>query len=136
MVIVGAYLHDIYHLQTKNHKIHEIKGAEFTEKFLKKYDITKERIELIRKCVLNHRGSKKRKRESIEEKIVSCADAMDHINRFEHMFYRKSKAMEFEELIKWLKEKMKRGYKKVELKEGRKIIQKKYDSIKIILDIK
>ena len=39
-----------------------------------------EKIELIAKCIRNHRGSKDYKRESIEEQIVACADAMSHIN--------------------------------------------------------
>lgn len=135
VVEIAAYLHDIYHLQTKNHKIHEIEGAKFAKKLLTQYDIPKEEIELICKCILNHRGSKKRKRVSVEEKIVSCADAMDHINRFQHMFYRKSKKSTYEELIKWMHYKIERGWNKIELSKAKDIIRPKYEIAKIIFEI-
>ena len=54
VVIISAYLHDIYYLQTKDHSIHETKGAEFAKEYLKKFKIPKEEIELISKCILNH----------------------------------------------------------------------------------
>ena len=126
VVIISAYLHDIYHLQTKDHSIHEVKGAEFAKKYLVKFKIPSDEIELISKCILNHRGSKNRKRETIEEKIVACADAMDHINRFREMFYRKSKVSNFEETIEWMKGKMKRGWEKLELKEAKRIVKPQY----------
>jgi len=126
VVIIAAYLHDIYHLQTKDHSIHEIKGAEFSKNYLKKFKLPKEEIELISRCILNHRGSKKAKRETIEERIIACADAMDHINRFQQMFHRKSKVSNYEETIEWMKGKMQRGWNKLELKKARKIIKPRY----------
>jgi len=135
VVIVAVYLHDLYYIQTRNHEIHEIEGAKFAKKFLLKYDLPKEEIELISRCILNHRGSKKRKRESIEEKIISCADAMDHINRFQEMFYRRSKDMPYEDARIWLRNKLMRGWNKIELPRARKIIKKKYDAAKVIFNI-
>jgi uncharacterized protein len=135
VVIIAAYLHDLYYLQTKNHDIHEIEGAKFAKKFLKKFNLPDDEIELISKCILNHRGSKKRKRNSIEEKIISCADAMDHINRFQHMFYRGSKKMNYEDSIRWMRSKLKRGWDKTELSKAREIIKPKYQIAKIVFNI-
>jgi len=61
VVTLAAYLHDIYHLQTHNHKIHEIEGAKFANTYLRKFDISEKEIILICTCILNHRGSKDQK---------------------------------------------------------------------------
>ncbi|MGV8171244.1 MAG: HD domain-containing protein [Candidatus Woesearchaeota archaeon] len=126
VVVTAAYLHDIYHLQTHNHEIHEVEGAKFADKYLRKFDIEEERIRLICNCILNHRGSKKRKRVSIEEKIIACADAMDHIVRWKHMFYRISQRKSYEESIDWLRNKLERGWKKLELPEAKTLVKKEY----------
>jgi putative nucleotidyltransferase with HDIG domain len=133
VVIVAAYLHDISYIQTRNHENHEIKGSEFARKFLKNYNISEKEINLISKCIQRHRGSKEEKRESIEEKIVACADAMDHINRFQDMFYRVGQNNSYEDTVKWVKSKMERGWKKLELKKARQIVKKKYDAAMISL---
>ena len=135
VVIIAAYLHDIYYIQTRDHSIHEIKGSEFSKKYLKKFYIPEKDIELIAKCILNHRGSKKRKRDSIEEKIIACADAMDHLNRFEHMFYRRSQDMEYEDAMEWMRGKMSRGWNKLELKKAKDMIRPRYEAAKIAFDI-
>jgi len=133
VVTLAAYLHDIYHIQTHNHKIHEIKGAEFAKEYLKKFDISDDRIELVCKCILHHRGSKNNKRNSKEECIVACADAMDHIDRWIHMFYRQSQKKSFAETVEWMDAKLDRGYKKINLPLAKKLIRNKYLSAKISL---
>ncbi|MFP4567619.1 MAG: HD domain-containing protein [Candidatus Woesearchaeota archaeon] len=135
VVIISAYLHDIYYIQTKNHDIHEIEGAKFSKKLLSKYNLPEEEINLIYECMLNHRGSKKQKRNSIEEKIISCADAMDHISRFPHMFYRKCKTMTYEDAMLWMRDKITRGWNKIELAEAKPFVEKKYAAAKIIFNI-
>jgi len=133
VVVVAAYLHDIYHLQTHDHKIHEIEGAKFAKNYLKRFDIKEKEITLICACILNHRGSKDRPRISIEEKIVACADAMDHINRWTHMFYRKSRLKEYDGTIEWMRAKLERGWKKLELPEARYMVKEKYLAAKLSL---
>lgn len=135
VVIIAAYLHDIYYLQTKNHAIHEIEGAKFAKKFLVKYDLSKEEIDLIASCILNHRGSKSQERKSVEEKIIACADAMDHINRFQHMFYRKCKTKSYEDSMSWMRSKLMRGWTKIELEKAKTIIKSKYDLAKLVFNI-
>jgi putative nucleotidyltransferase with HDIG domain len=133
VVALAAYLHDIYRLQTHNHEIHEIRGAEITKEYLKKFDISKKEINLVCKCILHHRGSKNNKRKSIEEKIVACADAMDHINRWIHMFYRCSQRRSFAETVDWMNAKMDRGYLKITLPLAERIIRDKYLAAKLSL---
>ena len=133
VVVLAAYLHDIYHLQTHNHEIHEIKGAEFSAKYLKKFNLSQDEINAVCLCIINHRGSKKVKRISIEERIIACADAMDHIDRWIHMFYRRSKEKSFMETVEWMNAKLDRGYNKIDLPLAKKIIKNKYLASKLSL---
>lgn len=135
VVEAAAYLHDIYQAQTLNHKIHEIEGSKFAREYLKQFDIPLQEIELAAKCILNHRGSKDRKRESIEEKIVASADAMDHISGCMGMFYRISKGKSRDESIKWMGDYIERGWKKIELEKGREIVRDKYEAAKLLFKI-
>ena len=132
IVTIAAYLHDITYIQTKDHSEHEIRGSEFAKDYLQKFNLEQEEIEAISNCILKHRGSKKRKRETTEEKIVACADAMDHIDRCLHMFYRFSIKKGYEEGIEFMKSKLQRGYNKLELDEAKNMIQDKYNSARVL----
>lgn len=134
IVTIAAYLHDIHLIQVWENKDHEIKGSEFARDYLKKFNLEQEEIEAISKCILKHRGSKKRKRETKEEKIVACADAMDHIDRCLHMFYRFSKEKGYEEGIEFMRAKLQRGYNKLELDEAKKMIQDKYNAARVLFE--
>ncbi len=133
VVLLAAYLHDIYHLQTKNHEFHEIEGSKFVLDYLKQFDISQEDINLVSLCILNHRGSKNHKKESIEEKIVACADAMDHIDRCLRMFYRaNNKGDSYEVSAKFISEKLQRSWNKIELDKAKDIVRDKYQAAKIL----
>ena len=73
---------------------------------------------------------------SVEEKIIACADAMDHIERSLHMFYRliKFKKYDYEKSREWLKSKMERGWKKLELKAAKDLMRKKYKATMTLLE--
>lgn len=137
VVVLAAYLHDIHYIQTEDHKTHEIGGSKFVKKYLKDYEIPEDEINLISLCVLNHRGSKNSKKETIEEKIVACADAMDHIDRSTEMFFRTiSKRNTYEEAFSWIGKKLKRSWKKIELEKARELVQEKYSAAKVLFEIK
>jgi len=133
VVVLAAYLHDIYYLQTRNHEIHEIKGAEFSVEYLKKFPLSREEITAVGLCIINHRGSKKAKRNSIEEQIIACADAIDHIRRWLSMFYRLSKERSYEEAAEWMSKKLDRGYAKISLPYAKNMIKDKYLAAKLSL---
>lgn len=134
IVTIAAYLHDITYIQTKEHSDHEIKGSEFAKDYLQKFNLDNKEIEAISNCILKHRGSKKRERNTTEEKIVACADAMDHIDRCLHMFYRFSRKKGYEEGIEFIRAKLQRGYNKLELDEAKNIIQDKYNAARILFE--
>jgi uncharacterized protein len=137
VVMVAAYLHDIIFIQTLDHKDHEITGSIFAREYLSKFNISQGEIDLIYLCILNHRGSKNQVKDSIEEKIVASADAMDHIDRCLMLFYLNpiSNTKSFTNAFKFIQGKIKRGWEKIELEEAKEIIRPKYDAAKILFQI-
>jgi len=126
VVELAALLHDLQWIKDRKYEIHEITGAENAVKVLRKFGYPEDKIQKVKACILTHRGSKKSNRETIEQKIMASADAMDHINDIAHMFYQVCKRREFKDAIKWTFAKLERGWKKIELPVGRKIVRKKY----------
>lgn len=61
-------------------------GAEIAEQLLTQLDYPKERIEHVKNCVLNHRGSKDRPRNTIEEQCVADADVIAHFDCIPSLF--------------------------------------------------
>ncbi|MFA7708248.1 MAG: HD domain-containing protein [Candidatus Pacearchaeota archaeon] len=133
VVILASYLHDIIYIQTSNHETHEIVGAEFVKNYLSKFNIPEKEIALISLCVLNHRGSKKSNKESVEEKIIASADAMDHIDRCLSMLYR-SGNKDFDSALEFMKGKLKRSWEKIELTKAREIVKPKYEAAKVLFE--
>ncbi|MBU2616420.1 MAG: HD domain-containing protein [Nanoarchaeota archaeon] len=134
VVELAALLHDIAYTQTKENENHEIIGAEIAERMLKG-KVPNEKIELIKKCIMHHRGAKNYKRETKEEQIVACADAMSHIdNSLIFMYLWGASHKGLEPAQKWLKEKIQRGWKKITLPEGRKMVKDKYEAIMLLLN--
>jgi HD superfamily phosphodiesterase len=132
VVIIACYLHDITKLQTGIDKDHNITGYEFAKDFLKKYDISKEDYDLICSCILKHSAASKiSSKNNIEEKILSNADAMDHIIRFEYNYYRllKNNKLSSEEIIKKLKNKVENNKAKIDLDYAKQIIEPYYKKI-------
>lgn len=134
VVELAALLHDIHYLETNIHHEHEILGAKIAEKMLKG-KISKEKLELILKCIRHHRGSKDYKRESMEEQIVACADAMAHITNCLNFIYTGAlDKKELDEIRSWLKNKVERGWIKITLPEARAMVKDKYKAILTLLE--
>lgn len=135
VVEFAALLHDFTHIRdNKVHSNHEITGANFAKEYLKG-KMQEQKIELIFKCIMHHRGSKDYKRETIEEQIIACADAMSHFSNAMYFFYLRgvNKKESLEETEKWVRSKLERSWKKVTLLKAKEMIKDKYDAVKILL---
>ena len=70
--IISAWLHDIASITDYNlYEEHDIHGAKIAEEILKNFNYENNKIEAVKKCILNHRGSIDNKRLSIEEQIIA-----------------------------------------------------------------
>lgn len=135
IVAIAALLHDVASVTNVEFtEEHHVIGAEIAEEILvnEKYPI--EKIELIKKCILNHRGSRLVDKTSNEEICIADCDAMAHfysIPSLLSMVYREKK-LSIDEGSKFVMEKLDRSYNKMS-DRGKVLVKKQYDSAKNIL---
>ena len=68
IVEIAAWLHDIGSIMIGRDN-HHVTGARIAEEKLKEWNYSLEKIEKVKKCVFNHRGSVNFKKESVESAI-------------------------------------------------------------------
>jgi len=114
---------------------HHITGAEIAGKKLKELNYPQEKIELVKKCILSHRGSQESDRETIEEKIIADADAMSNFDNIAGIFkaafvYEK---LEQGEAIKSVRRKLQNKWNKLHFEDSKNIIKPKYEAVMLLL---
>lgn len=137
IVAIAALLHDIASVTDKSFtEEHHIIGADIAEKLLIVENYPKDKIELIKKCILNHRGSRLVDKISPEEICIADSDAMAHfysIPSLLSMVY-VQKGLSIDEGSKFVMDKLERSYNKMSDK-GKKLVLVKYESAKNILKV-
>jgi len=133
VVEIAAWLHDIGSIIYRRED-HHITGADIAEEQLKKLRYPKNKIELVKKCILNHRGSVNNHRGSLEEQIIAEADAMNAFDRIEGLF---EAAFVWEKLDrdrakKSVKQKLINKYNQLSI-EGKGLVRDKYNAAMLLL---
>lgn len=135
IVSLAALLHDIASVTNVEYtKQHHIIGAQIAEEILFNYNYSQQEIELIKNCILNHRGSVLISKNTPEEICIADCDAMAHfysIPSLLSMVYREKK-LSIDEGSKFVMDKLDRSYNKMSEK-GKILVKKQYDSAKNIL---
>jgi len=135
VVALAALLHDIASVTNKDFtEEHHIIGAEIAEELLAKENYPKDKIELIKKCIFNHRGSKLMDKNSPEEICIADSDAMAHfysVPSLLSMVY-KEKKLSIDEGAEFVMKKLNRSYNKLSSK-GKELVQKQYEAAKLLL---
>lgn len=129
IVEIAAWLHDYAAIVGMDFNEHHIHGAAEAEKILLSLNYPQERIEKVKECILQHRGSIKTERTSPESICLSSADAMAHIDGIPSLFflvYRK-KEMSVEDGLNWIIKKLDRSFNKL-CPEAKEIIKDKYNA--------
>ena len=85
VVELAAWLHDIGSIMRGRKDLH-ITGAEIAEKKLRELGYPENKIEKVKKCILNHRGSVNIQKESAEEQIIADADALSAFDNISGLF--------------------------------------------------
>lgn len=114
---------------------HNITGAEIAENLLRELHYSEEKIDRIKKCILNHRGSVDRARESLEEKIIADADAISNFDNIPGIF---KAAFVYENLTqeeakKAVLRKLENKYKGIHFEISKRIVQPKYEAAMLLL---
>ena len=134
VVEIAAWLHDIGSI-IYGRENHHITGARIAEEKLIEMSYNREKIELVKRCILNHRGSVSGKRESKEEQIIADADGMDMFDRIEGLFmaafvYEKLGQVKAREEVR---KKMINSYNKLS-DYAREIIRPKFEAARLLLN--
>ena len=135
IVSIAAWLHDIGSV-VHGREDHHLTGAKIAEEKLKELNYPEEKIELVKKCILNHRGSQDNSPETIEEKIISDADALSNFDNIAGIF---KAAFVFENLTQGeakesVKKKLENKWSKLYFENSKKIIKSKYEAVIILLN--
>ena len=135
IVALAALLHDIASVTNIEFtEEHHIIGAKISEEILVQENYPSAKIDLIKKCILNHRGSRLVDKTSNEEVCIADCDAMAHfysIPSLLSMVYRE-KSLSIDEGSKFVMDKLDRSYNKMSEK-GRQLVKVQYESAKNIL---
>jgi len=133
IVEIAAWLHDIGSV-IHGRENHHITGAEIAEKKLQALGYPAEKIKIVKKCILNHRGSVNNKKETKEEQIIADADAMNAFDHIEGQFHAAFvyENLNQEQAKKSVRTKLKNCYNKLS-KEAREIIKSKYEAAMLLL---
>lgn len=136
IVEIAALLHDYAGiLNIELYPEHHIHGAKLAEEILQKYNYPKEKKENVKHCILAHRGSKNIPQETLEAKIIACADAMAHFDNIPSLMYLafSEYKMDIEEGTKFVLEKLERSWQKLMIPGAREMLKEKYEAAKKIL---
>ncbi len=134
IILIAAWLHDIGSI-IHGRKDHHITGANIAEQKLLDLGYPKEKIELVKKCIINHRGSRSDKRETIEEQIVAEADAMSNFDNIGGIF---AAAYLFENLNQGeakesARKKLENKWNQLTFDSSKELVRPKYEAMKLLL---
>ncbi|MDD5693221.1 MAG: HD domain-containing protein [Patescibacteria group bacterium] len=134
VLAIASWLHDIGAI-VSGRENHHTTGAKIAEEKLTEFGYPKEKIELVKKCILNHRGSQNNNRISVEEQIIGDADALSNFDNISGIFKAAFvyESLDQEKAQKSVREKLKRKWDKLHFEESKKIIRPKYEAIMLLL---
>ncbi|EQB89464.1 uncharacterized protein J2Z44_001949 [Clostridium punense] len=129
---IAAWLHDIASITDyKLYENHHIHGADMAEKILNEYNYPPDKIHLVKLCILNHRGSVIKEKNSKEE--ICVADAISHYDTLPSLFHLAfvQRQLSIEEGTEFVKNKLERSYNKMS-EESKEHYKQKKEMIKTI----
>jgi uncharacterized protein len=135
IVVIAILLHDLAAIKDgSKRRDHHIFGAEEAQIYLVEQNYPADKIDLVKKCILNHRGSINNPKGTIEEICVADADGIAHIQEIGSLFYvaYKEMNMSIDDGVEWIKGKIQRDWNKMSEK-GKSRFKRKYDEIMGIL---
>ncbi len=134
IILIAAWLHDIGSIMY-GRKDHHITGAKVAEEKLQELNYPKEKIEHVKKCILNHRGSQQNSCGSIEEEILAEVDAMSSFENISGIF---KAAFVYENLSQSeakisVKQKLERKWKLLHFEKSKQLVRPKYEAVMLLL---
>lgn len=135
IVTIAAWLHDIASITDYSlYEMHHICGAEIAEELLTKFNYEQDKIDLVKECIKNHRGSINNEKLTLEERCVADADAISHFDNIPSLLYLAyvNKNMGIEEGKDFVKNKLERSYNKLSDESKNYYLEKYRNAMKIL----
>jgi len=135
IVTIAAWLHDIASITDYSlYEMHHIYGAEIAEELLTKFNYEQNKIDLVKECIKNHRGSINNEKFTIEERCVADADAISHFDNIPSLLYLAyvNKNMGIEEGKDFVKNKLERSYNKLSDESKNYYLEKYRNAMEIL----
>lgn len=134
VILIAAWLHDIGSI-IHGREDHHLTGAKIAEEKLKELQYPASKIELVKKCILNHRGSQKGQGKTIEEQIIAEADVMSNFDNLPGVFkaafiYENKTQGEAKDSVR---QKLERKWRQLHFADSKKIIRPKYEAVMLLL---
>lgn len=134
VVALAAWLHDIGSIMY-GREDHHTTGARIAERKLRELAYPEEKISLVKKCILNHRGSLPHDRETIEEQILAEADVLSNFENIPGIFkaafiYENLNQGEAKEAVR---KKLKNKWEQIRFEKSREIVRPKYEAAMLLL---
>lgn len=134
VILISAWLHDVGSIIFGRHD-HHITSAKIAVEKLTELNYPTEKIELVKKCILNHRGSQQNFRESLEEQILAEADVLSNFENIAGIF---KAAFVYENLDQGqakdsVRKKLDNKYKQLHFDMSKEIIKPKYEAAMLLL---
>jgi uncharacterized protein len=134
IVQISALLHDYAAVKNKKYCVdHELYGAKFAQKILKKYNYPQNKIDIVKNCILAHRGSRLKAKTSPEEICIADADAMAHFLAIGSLFYLcfNTHKLGIKDSGTWILQKLERSWQKLS-PQAKKLIKPHYLAAKLL----
>ena len=134
VVLLAAWLHDIGSI-IYGRENHHVTGAEIAEQKLTELSYPTEKIALIKKCILNHRGSQDNERVSTEEQIIAEADALSNFDNIAGIFMAAFlyEGKDQSEARTETMQKLERKWRQLKFEKSKELAKPKYDAAKLLL---
>lgn len=128
---LSALLHDISMTDiTLDRSRHNEFGADIAERLLRENDYPEDKVQLVKKCILNHSKRRSDYRTTEEEQILVDADGLSHFDAIEKLYSlpRMVMGLNEEDSVRFVQDKLTGDYN--ELSDDLKyLVKEKYDRV-------
>ena len=128
---LSALLHDIAMTdRTLDRSKHNEYGAEIAEQLLRENNYPEDKIQFVKKCILNHSSKRAEYRTTEEEKLLVDADGLSHFDSINNLYNLAHNVMELsdEDTVKFIQDKLTKDYNEIS-DELKYLINDKYDRV-------
>lgn len=128
---LSALLHDIAMTDISLDRLkHNEYGAAIAEQLLRENGYPEEKVQFVKKCILNHISKRAEYRTTDEERILVDADGLSHFDSISNLYSLAHNVMELndEDTIRFIQDKLTRDYNEISC-DLKNLIEEKYSAV-------